>query len=195
MSEGKLALVAFSTLVVANLLVFHVVNRLSPKKGLNWRAIVFAATVAVVLFHLVGLAIDWQYAGNWIPVTLPIGGAYAFVLAAGANLLLQYVHPPKPEALERRRVPRLRPMEPIYARCPDERRVRDIGLGGAFIEESHPLHAGRRVQLELRLATGEPVVISGMVRRVEDGRGMGVQFLSMTETHHNRLRQFLTAPS
>ncbi len=81
---------------------------------------------------------------------------------------------------------------PIYVDCPERRRLRDISLTGAFVEDKHPLPAGRRVQLRFWLSTVEPVVIDSVIRRVEEGRGVAAEFLTMTEADHNQLREFLT---
>ncbi len=88
--------------------------------------------------------------------------------------------------------PRFKAKVPIYVDCPERRRLRDISLTGAFVEDKHPLPAGRRVQLRFWLSTVEPVVIDSVIRRVEEGRGVAAEFLTMTEADHNQLREFLT---
>lgn len=93
---------------------------------------------------------------------------------------------------ERRIFPRFKAKLPIYVDCPERRRVRDISLTGAFVEDKHPLPAGQRVQLRFWLSTVEPVVIDSVIRRAEEGRGVAAEFVTMTLADHNQLREFLT---
>lgn len=97
---------------------------------------------------------------------------------------------------ERRASPRITPKRTMWVDYPDWRPdVRNISLSGAFIKDPRPLPPGRNLKLKLWLGYQEPVTITAVVRRVEEGRGMGVEFLSMSETDGNRLREFVgTAP-
>lgn len=73
--------------------------------------------------------------------------------------------------------------------------MRDISLAGAFIEDPCPLPPGQRFQLRFWLGAIEPLVVDAAIRRVEEGQGMGVEFLSMTPADYDHLRAFLhTAP-
>ncbi len=63
--------------------------------------------------------------------------------------------------------------------------VKDISLGGTFIETAAPAGFGANVIVHLTLpGTADPVALPGVVRWVRDG-GMGVQFglLGAVETH------------
>jgi len=71
--------------------------------------------------------------------------------------------------------------------------VRDISLSGAFIEDTHPLPPGQRFQLRFWLGAIEPLVVDATIRRVEEGKGMGVEFLSMTPGDYDHLQHFLHA--
>jgi hypothetical protein len=71
--------------------------------------------------------------------------------------------------------------------------VLDISLRGAFIEDKRRLPAGERFQMRFWLGTIEPVVVNATIRRVEEGKGIGVEFLSMTRADYNHLRDFLHA--
>lgn len=93
---------------------------------------------------------------------------------------------------ERRTQPRIQPARPIYADYPDLRpRVRDISLAGAYIEDHRPLPRGRMLQLRLWLDERTPINVKAMVRRSDEGAGMGVEFLTMSSEDSNRLRHFV----
>jgi hypothetical protein len=77
---------------------------------------------------------------------------------------------------------------------PERRSVGDISLSGAFIEDTHPLPPGQRFQLLFWLGAIEPVVVDATIRRVEEGKGMGVEFLNMTPSDYHHLHAFLHSP-
>ncbi len=96
---------------------------------------------------------------------------------------------------EKRSAPRLRPTFPLYVEYAERSSVRDISLSGAFIEDKRPLPSGQRFQLRFWLGAIEPVVVNAAIRRVEEGQGMGVEFLSMSPADYDHLYAFLhTAP-
>lgn len=95
---------------------------------------------------------------------------------------------------ERRAQPRLQPERPIYVEYPELRpRIRDISLAGAYIEDHRPLPRGRMLQMRIALDAGPPLEVKAMIRRSDDGAGMGVEFLSMSDADMNRLRRFVGA--
>ncbi len=56
----------------------------------------------------------------------------------------------------------------------------DISLGGMFIETAVPVESGARITVKFRAAGLEqPQTVPAVVRWMEPGRGMGVQFGSM----------------
>lgn len=87
--------------------------------------------------------------------------------------------------------PRMRPFFPVYVEYPERRSVRDISLSGAFIEDKRAVVLGQRCQFRFWLGNVEPVVINGAIRRVEEGGGLGVEFLSMTRADYDHLREFV----
>jgi prepilin-type N-terminal cleavage/methylation domain-containing protein len=90
---------------------------------------------------------------------------------------------------ERRNECRVSPPQPIYAEYPDQQfRVRNISRSGAFLESPGRLAPGRTFQLKVCLSDGEPITVTAMVRRVEEGYGMGIEFLRMSESDNIRLR-------
>lgn len=96
------------------------------------------------------------------------------------------------QRVERRAHVRTHPRREFLVDYPHfQPRLRNISLSGAFIEDIRPFAPGRLIRLRLVPRGAEPIVIQAMVRRVEQG-GMGVEFLSMSETDNRRLRQSLT---
>jgi len=95
---------------------------------------------------------------------------------------------------ERRAQPRLRPERPIYVDYPEWRpRVRDISLAGAYIDDHRPLPRGRMLELHIWLDDKTSITAKAMIRRSDEGQGMGVEFLSMSDDDRNRLRQVVGA--
>lgn len=95
---------------------------------------------------------------------------------------------------ERRGQRRTAPKKDIYVEYPDFRsRVRNLSLGGAFIEDPRPLPRGRVVQVLLPVNGPPPIAAKAMVRRVEPEVGMGLEFIEMSPEDRNRLREFVGA--
>ncbi|MFQ5816654.1 MAG: PilZ domain-containing protein [Terriglobia bacterium] len=93
---------------------------------------------------------------------------------------------------ERRGQPRIKPAKAIFVEYPGyQAQIRDLSLGGAFIEDHRPIARGRVVQMRLLLDGGTPIVAKAIVRRVEPDIGMGVEFIEMTADDRNRLREFV----
>lgn len=71
-------------------------------------------------------------------------------------------------------------------------RVRDISEGGVFIEDPRPLPRGRMLRLLIRLdERSRAFTALGLVRRVEEGKGMAIEFMEMSATDQALLRDFL----
>jgi hypothetical protein len=68
--------------------------------------------------------------------------------------------------------------------------IRDLSLGGVFIEDRDPLPEGTNFGFDLRLGN-ELVPMRGIVRRSMPGLGMGVQFQNMTHDGLNKVERFL----
>jgi PilZ domain len=67
--------------------------------------------------------------------------------------------------------------------------TRDIGDMGMFIETDHPLWL--RAEFTARLKLGEVLEIDCIVRRVEPGRGMAVEFKDLPEAEREQIDLFL----
>ncbi|MGH9862916.1 MAG: PilZ domain-containing protein [Candidatus Acidiferrales bacterium] len=70
--------------------------------------------------------------------------------------------------------------------------IRDISLGGVFIEDSAPLSEGTVFSFDLRLGNTD-VPVRGVVRRMVPGVGMGVQFQNLPPATQTRLERFLAS--
>ncbi len=93
---------------------------------------------------------------------------------------------------ERRSGPRVKPKETLLVDYPTYRAsVRDINLSGAFIEDPRPIPPGHVIRLRVQLSENESITANVMVRRVEEGRGMGVEILAMNDADRNRLRKIV----
>jgi PilZ domain len=57
-------------------------------------------------------------------------------------------------------------------------RVEDFSGGGAFIASHEPVSVGSRLDLHFSLPEGQ-LRVQAIVRNVREGRGMGVEFVSM----------------
>src|SRR5579862_8731915 len=73
----------------------------------------------------------------------------------------------------------------------DVSRVKDIGLGGAFLLTKSPPAAGASVDLLLSCAMGEMRARAIVCRSVE-GVGMGLKFMQMAAYNRAKLNQFVT---
>ena len=67
--------------------------------------------------------------------------------------------------------------------------ISDISLGGMFITTSEPLSVG--AEFTARVLLEEPLHVHCVVRQVVLGRGMGVQFLDLTDSSRAKLEKFL----
>jgi PilZ domain len=66
-------------------------------------------------------------------------------------------------------------------------RVRDLNIGGLFIEATQPPPVGATITLLFSVPEGE-IRSSALVKNVSPGEGMGVQFVAMTQEHSVRLQ-------
>ena len=73
--------------------------------------------------------------------------------------------------------------------------VRDLSTTGLYLKDPRPLQRGQPVELWLRLEQAEPIVIQGMVRRVDPGEGMGIEFIQMDAAGRRRIKEFISRVS
>lgn len=70
-------------------------------------------------------------------------------------------------------------------------RVRDLSISGLYVADPRPLQRGQPVELKLRLGPGDPLSVRGMVRRVDPGQGMGIEFIHLEPADRRRLREYV----
>lgn len=68
--------------------------------------------------------------------------------------------------------------------------IRDLSVGGVFIEDTSPLPEGTIFGFDLRLGA-DLVPVRGVVRRSVPGTGMGVQFQGLAGDSRNKLERFV----
>ncbi len=69
-------------------------------------------------------------------------------------------------------------------------RIRTLGLGGIFISTLHPPPVGTLLKLIFDVPGGE-VRARAVVRSIQPGKGMGLQFTAMAYEDRARLNQLL----
>ena len=68
--------------------------------------------------------------------------------------------------------------------------IRDISIGGVFIQDRNPMPEGTMFGFTLRLGE-EMLPLKGIVRRSIARTGMGIQFQDLTPDAMNRLERIL----
>jgi hypothetical protein len=70
--------------------------------------------------------------------------------------------------------------------------VRDLSASGVYLADPRQLQLGQTVKLRLSLgAAGTPIVVTGMVRRVDPGQGFAVEFIQLAQGDRRRLKEFI----
>lgn len=73
--------------------------------------------------------------------------------------------------------------------------VRDLSISGLYLADPRPLQKGQPVELRLRLGDSEPITIQGMVRRVDPGLGMAIEFIQVDTLGRRKIREFISRVS
>ena len=82
----------------------------------------------------------------------------------------------------------------MYWRChgrEDVSRVRDMGMGGLFIETSEPKDEGVRARLDFLVQEGQ-IRADAEVRHASSGIGLGLKFTALSEQDRPKLAALLT---
>ncbi len=82
----------------------------------------------------------------------------------------------------------------IYWRCngiDDVSRVRDLGVGGLYVATQSPRPLGIKAKLDLLVQEGQ-IRAEAVVRHVEPGRGLGMQFTAVAELDCAHLAALMT---
>lgn len=70
-------------------------------------------------------------------------------------------------------------------------KVRDLSVSGLYLVDTRPLQRGQPVELKLTLGSGEPILVRGMVRRVDAGEGMAIEFIQVDAAGRRRIKEFI----
>lgn len=73
-----------------------------------------------------------------------------------------------------------------------EARIEDLSLGGCFVNTGGRVEVGELVGLEIKLPSGEPLVLRGEVTSSQNGIGFGVVFPFLTAEEEQGLRELLS---
>lgn len=71
-------------------------------------------------------------------------------------------------------------------------KVRDLSVSGLYLVDSRTLQRGQPIELILRLTGIEPILIRGMVRRVDPGEGMAIEFIQLTAADRRKIKEFVS---
>jgi PilZ domain len=73
----------------------------------------------------------------------------------------------------------------------DISRVRNLSLGGLFVETPKPRGVGSTARLEFLVQEGQ-IRADAVVRRAEPGRGLGMKFTAVSEEDRPRLEALIS---
>jgi hypothetical protein len=82
----------------------------------------------------------------------------------------------------------------VYWRCggrDDTARVRNLSLGGLFVETSKSNGVGSTANLDFLVQEGQ-IRADAVVRRVEPSRGLGLKFMAVNEKDRTRLSALIS---
>ena len=82
----------------------------------------------------------------------------------------------------------------VYWRCAgrdDTSRVRNLSLGGLFVETPKPRGVGSTAKLEFLVQEGQ-IRADAVVRRAEPGRGLAMKFTAVNEEDRPRLEALIS---
>ena len=71
-------------------------------------------------------------------------------------------------------------------------RVRDLSTSGFFILDPRLFQRGETIEFRLTLGSAKPFVVTGMVRRVEPGVGMAIEFIRIDADARRRVKEFIS---
>ncbi|MBI3403918.1 MAG: PilZ domain-containing protein [Acidobacteria bacterium] len=73
--------------------------------------------------------------------------------------------------------------------------VRDLSQSGLYLLDQRPLLRGQPVQLKLGLGDIGTIVVQGMVRRVDPGTGMGIEFTQIDAADRRKIKEYIARTS
>ena len=82
----------------------------------------------------------------------------------------------------------------VYSNCEgreDTLRVRDLSMGGLFVESEEAREVDATIRLDFLVQEGQ-IRAEAVVRHVKPGRGLGLKFTALTEEDGPRLKALMT---
>jgi hypothetical protein len=70
-------------------------------------------------------------------------------------------------------------------------RVRDLSTSGLYVLDPRPFQRGQTVEFRLTLGSAKPFVVTGMIRRVDPGQGMAIEFIHVDAAARRRIKEFI----
>ena len=72
----------------------------------------------------------------------------------------------------------------------DTSRVRDLSLGGLFVETATPREVGSTAEIDFLVQEGQ-IRVAAVVRHAETGRGLGLKFTAINDGGRPRLAELM----
>lgn len=69
--------------------------------------------------------------------------------------------------------------------------LRDLSISGLYLLDQRPFQRGQPVQLKLGLGSLGTIVVQGMVRRVDQGTGMAIEFTQVDQADRRKIKEFI----
>lgn len=69
--------------------------------------------------------------------------------------------------------------------------VRDLSASGVYLADPREVKLGQSIRLRLTLGSSGPFLVTGMVRRVDPGRGFAVEFIQLDAADRRRLKDHI----
>ena len=71
-------------------------------------------------------------------------------------------------------------------------KVRDLSMTGMYVSDPRPLQRGQPLELRLWIGEGDAITIQGMVRRVDPGEGMGIEFIHVDTAGRRHIKEYIS---
>ena len=70
-------------------------------------------------------------------------------------------------------------------------KVRDLSVSGLYLKDPRTLQLGQLIELKLRLTGDTTILLRAMVRRVDPGEGMAVEFIQLSAADRRKIKNFI----
>jgi len=93
---------------------------------------------------------------------------------------------------DRRLEPRVAAGEVVVQYVAPLPQARDLSVSGIYILDSRTFQRGEQLELKLQIGNDPPFVVRGMVRRVDPGKGMAIEFIHVDAAARRRIKEFIS---